>query len=169
MAGATLTIDDGEVSGALDGLLAALGDLTPVFKNIGEHVQAATIDRFAEQKSPDGVPWKPLLPIYAATKKGPGILRETGQMAQIVYQVAEDMLQVGTNAIYAAVHQFGATIKPKTKQALAFLLGGQEVVVASVTVPARPFLGLTAEDRLEISDLVEDYLDAAAGGALQFT
>ena len=169
MAGATLTIDDAEVSGALDGLLAALGDLTPVFKNIGEHVQATTIDRFAEQKSPEGVPWKPLLPIYAATKKGPGILRETGQMAQIVYQVAEDMLQVGTNAIYAAVHQFGATIRPKEKKALAFMLGGQQVIVSKVEIPARPFLGLTADDQLEISGLVEDYLDASSGGALQFT
>lgn len=167
MAGVTVTLDETEVGSTLEGLMSALQDMTPMLKNVGEHVQATTIDRFARQVSPAGLPWAQLNSEYAKTKKGPGILRETGQLAQIIYQVAADLLQVGTNAVYAAAHQFGAVIKPKTAAALVFSLGGRTIFASSVTIPKREFLGLTPEDIIEIGAIVGDYLEAESGGSVE--
>lgn len=53
----------------------------------------------------------------------------------------------GSNKIYAAVHRFGAVIRPKTAEAVRFRLASGLVRARSVTIPARPYLGLSAEDR----------------------
>lgn len=48
---------------------------------------------------------------------------------------------VGSDRVYAAIHQFGGTILPKKPGGrLAFKIGGQTVFARKVTVPARPFL-----------------------------
>lgn len=166
MAGVRISIYDTETNGSLSGLTAALDDLRPMLKNIGEHVQATTIERFGRQVSPAGVPWAPLNAEYAAGKKGPGILRETGRLAEIVYQVAAQTLLVGSNAIYAAIHQFGGIIRPKSAAALVFSLGGKTIFAKSVTMPKREFLGLTEEDQTEIRLIAEDFLDVASGRAI---
>ena len=53
---------------------------------------------------------------------------------------------IGSNKIYAAVHQFGATITPKSGQYLTFWMGGRLVKARSVTIPARPYLGISDDD-----------------------
>lgn len=165
MTGARLRLDDKDAQATLDGLADALDDLRPFFLAVGEHVQATTIDRFRREVSPAGVPWAPLNEEYAKTKKGPGILRETGRLAEIIYQIAGSVLLIGTNAVYAAAHQFGATIVPKTAAALVFSLGGRTVHAAKVQIPKREFLGLTEDDRAEIRAIGDDFLAMAAGGA----
>lgn len=164
--GVRMSVGEAELEGVLSGLTQALGDLRPLLKNIGGHVQATTIDRFPLQVSPGGVPWAALNPLYAATKKGPGTLRETNRLADIIYQVAEDMVLVGTNAVYARIHQFGGIIKPKTAAALVFSLGGRIVHAMSVKMPKREFLGLTDADQEEIRLISTDFLDVASGGAI---
>jgi len=49
---------------------------------------------------------------------------------------------VGTNVVYAAIHQFGGKAGRGRK----------------VTIPARPFLKLTDEDLEKILQTVEEYL-----------
>jgi phage gpG-like protein len=52
---------------------------------------------------------------------------------------------IGTNLIYAAVHQFGARIKPKNGKRLAFAgPTGAMIFSKGVTIPARPFLPITS-------------------------
>ena len=62
MAGVTLTveIDDAEVRTALNRLLAAGTDMTPLMRDIGEHLLNTTRERFHSEKAPDGTPWTPL-------------------------------------------------------------------------------------------------------------
>lgn len=74
---------------------------------------------------------------------------------------------VGTNKIYAGIHQFGGTIHAKNAEFLTFRLPGGLGVrrVKEVEMPARPFLGLSTEDESELFAQVADYSRAALGGA----
>lgn len=48
---------------------------------------------------------------------------------------------IGTDLIYAAIHQFGGIIRPRRGQYLRFrVAGGRWATVRSVRIPARPFL-----------------------------
>ena len=63
--------------------------------------------------SPEGIPWAPLTPKYAARKKGPGILRETSALFDQVGGPAAaptiegNTITLGSSLPYAAAHQFG--------------------------------------------------------------
>lgn len=70
---------------------------------------------------------------------------------------------VGTNVKYAATHQFGEpgrTIRARKKKALRFQAGGKWVTKKQVriTIPARPFLGLSEDDMQEMKATVEEFI-----------
>jgi phage virion morphogenesis protein len=159
----TVTAHDG-----ISRALAALGRdraLTEVaLKNVGELVVRQTRERFAGQKAPDGTPWVPLNSLYAAAKHGPGILRESGQLRDsIVWQMEGDAtLRVGTNKVYGRIHQLGGTIVPRTARALAFRLGGKLVIARAVTIPARPYLGVSTGNAEAILGVLEDHIEMLA-------
>jgi len=68
----------------------------------------------------------------------------------------------GGAAIYAAIHQFGGTITPRKAGALSF--GGK--LFASVTIPARPYLGFTDADAdYAVAALAEHVAGAASAGS----
>lgn len=158
MAGSTITLDDQDVTAALARILAAAGDVTPALKNIGEYEAAATRQRFIEAKDPDGKPWARLNPLYAQTKKGPGILRgQTRSLSQIVWQLAGGGVTIGSNEVYARIHNDGGTIVPKSASALVFSMGGQTFKVQKVTIPKRQFLGFSEVDNRRILEIVEDH------------
>lgn len=167
MTGVVTKVDDAAVMGALTKLVDALGDLSGALKNIGEFERSAMIDRIEREVTPEGQPFRPLNPLYAETKKGPGILRgESGDLARIVYQLGVQEVEVGSNSEHAAIHHFGGVIKPKTASALVFSMGNAVFKVKSVKIPARPFARLSEEDRQEILDILGDYLVEASGGSL---
>jgi phage virion morphogenesis protein len=163
MAAASIVVDDQEITRALENLLKAAGDLTPVFKNIGEYVSEATKDRFREEKDPDGQPWETLNPLYKLTKKGPRILTgQTRSLSQIVWQLAsESSVEIGSNEVYARIHNEGGDIVPKNAAALVFSMGGQTFKVKRVTIPRRQFLGINDEDRREIELIIQDHFEDA--------
>ncbi|CZT36369.1 phage virion morphogenesis protein [Rhizobium sp. 9140] len=158
MTAATITIDDASINDALARLLAAAGNIKPVLKNIGEFEAKVTRRRFIDQKDPNGAPWVALNPLYAKTKKGPGILRgETRSLSQIVWQLAGDGVEIGSNEVYARIHNEGGTIRPKTAEALVFSMGGQTFKVQSVKIPKRQFLGFNEASITAILDIVKDH------------
>jgi phage virion morphogenesis protein len=165
MTGAMLTFDAELTLDALDRLYAAAGDLRPVLKNIGEYETQSTKDRFGTETDPQGRPWPDLNPLYALTKKGSGKLKgETGRLAQIFYQLAdESAVDIGSDIIYARIHNEGGKIVPKSAAALFFSMGGQEFRVQSVTIPQRQFLGFSDADMAEILAVIEDHFVMAAG------
>lgn len=168
MAGATISITtevhDKAVLRAFGKLAGAMGDTTPVMAAIGTGIVSSTHRRFVSQTDPDGDAWAALNPEYARTKRNTRILTESGRLRDSINaRPGRDEVRVGTNTIYAAAHQFGATIKPKTASHLAFRLGDRLIKAKSVTLPARPFLGISAEDRTMIAEVVMGFLRRVFG------
>jgi phage virion morphogenesis protein len=164
MAGAQIKVDDKAVLAALRKLVEVAGNPEPALKNVGEYMRVETIGNIEAERSPDGSAFKALNPLYAQTKKGPGILRgESGDLARIVYQLGGGEVAIGSNSEHAAIHQFGGVIKPKSASALVFEMGGQLFKVKSVTIPARPYLGVSAENAEEIIAIFQDYIEEASG------
>lgn len=183
MSGVTFTVilDDAQIMGALD-RLQAVGDDPGLLRILGDYGRDSTRRRFIAQTGPDGSPWKGLSEAYAAIKpSGYGILYLSGALeGSVTYRSGASSVSWGSPMVYAAVHQFGATIVPKNAKALSFVLGdtfaaGNSgamgtrqaflVQVQSVTIPARPYLGISTEDREEIPQLAGEYLMRRFEGA----
>ncbi|MNZ38299.1 Phage virion morphogenesis family protein [compost metagenome] len=125
--------------------------MTPL-NDIGEYLHLSTDDRFRAQVGPDGTPWAPLSPVTLARKKGNRILRESGTLQDTLrHQVSGNELSFGTDRPYGAAMQFGMRkgYAGKTRRGASIPWGD---------IPARPYLGLSAEDDAEILAIIEDYL-----------
>ncbi len=138
-----IDIDDQAVRRTLRRLEAAGADLTPALEDIGEALLLSTEQRFSDQVDPDGRPWKPLSPKYRRRKKHPKILTETTNLrGRIVWQLVPGGVEVGTDVVYAAIHQFGG----RAGRGLA------------AEIPARPYLGISAQDRSDILNILRSHL-----------
>lgn len=149
-----LTFDDDEAVVAFNRLVAAGTDLTPLMRDIGEHLLRTTRDRFADEKAPDGTPWAPLSETTKArkTRNAGRILTESGILGgQLAYRASSDELMVGSPTIYAGTHQFGAS-----RGAFGTTSRGSPIPWGDI--PARPFLGLSGDDEDEVAALVSDFL-----------
>ena len=161
MSGATVEVrvTDHGVARAFIRLIGALGTTTPVMSVIGTGLVASTHRRFVSQTSPEGAAWAALSSDYKATKKNSRILTESGRLrGSINSQAGNDYARVGTNVIYAAIHQFGGTITPKAGSHLVFRLASGLVLAKSVTLPARPYLGISGDDEEMIAETVFRFL-----------
>ena len=73
----------------------------------------------------------------------------------------------GIAAAYAAVHQVGATIEAKGPGGLRFQLAtGEWVHAQRVTIPARPYLGISAADEAAIGEISAEHLTRAYSRAM---
>ena len=145
-----VTFDGKAATASLRGLLAGIENPAPLLAQLGEYTLRTTRARFKSQTAPDGTAWAALQPWYKKEKSQNKnrVLTLRGYLrGQLVSQVVGGKsVEVGSNLIYAAVHQFGGTIRPQNAKLLAF----RGHVAKSVTIPARPYLGLSDEDRSEI-------------------
>lgn len=146
MAGVSFTFDAPELGGVIARLerdqrtaparKAKLGDA------IGALLESSTKRRISdEKKAPDGADWPGWSPAYGETR-GPGhslLQNENDLLTSIQALGSPDQVQIGSNLVYAAIHQ----------------LGGEEV---GIPIPPRPYLGLSATDETDIRDLAEDFL-----------
>ena len=134
----------------LSGLVDAINDPSPLLAELGEYGLRSTRARFKTQTAPDGTAWAALQPWSQKEKRRNKnrILTLNGYLrGQMTWQLVGDRtVEIGSNLPYAAVHQFGATIKPRAAKVLIF----RGHAAKSVTIPARPYLGLSDEDRSEI-------------------
>jgi phage virion morphogenesis protein len=142
MAGARVVIDDREVIEALKRFERASGDLHPMLADIGEALLISHRARFDAQVDPEGNPWAPLSEEYAARKarNADKILILDSYLKDLLrYQVTPSAmaLELGTDRIYGATHQFGDEERG---------------------IPARPYLGLSDADRSEVLRIVTEYL-----------
>lgn len=161
---AGVKFDGTAVTASLRGLLAGIENPAPLLEQLGEAVVLrSTRARFKSQAAPDGTAWAALQPWYKKEKSQNKnrVLTLSGQLrGQLVSQVVGGKsVEVGSNLVYAAVHQFGGTIKPTNGKLLHF----RGHVAKSVTIPARPYLGLSDEDRNEIVERTLDWLRTAGG------
>jgi phage virion morphogenesis protein len=144
----TVQIKEDEITGALDSLLLHLGDMTPVMQEIGELLIASTRARLNEGISPDGAKWAAKSPNTKGRDRRP-LRGPTGDLFdQISTKFGSDHVEIGSSMVYAGMMQFGGT-----KAQFPHLWGD---------IPARPFLGVSEEDRSGILATVEEWLDASA-------
>lgn len=139
MAGVRLTLDTRNLDGLhhrIEGLAGM--DTSSLMPRLGEALLASTQDRFNTETAPDGTPWQVLQPRTIKRKRhNPArILTERGFLHRSIhYQIlSPSSVVVGTNLVYGATHQYGR--------------GG---------IPARPFLGLSDQDRSRIQDVIRDW------------
>lgn len=135
----TVTHDLPELNQHLTTLYERLnGDLTPLMSAIGAILESSTRERFSTKKAPDGMTWESLLPDTVKTKKGnPNILVFKGDlMRSITFHASSESVVVGTDRHYGKYHQLGG-----------------------INLVARPFLGLSEDDKSTISDLIEDFIN----------
>lgn len=146
-------------------LIARGSNLRPLMQDLGEFLIETTKQRFQTSTAPDGSKWQPNAPAtYLAylsafkgsfgkngriTKGGAGraagkkpLIGETGRLGREIYYQADDSVEIGSGLIYSAIHQFG----------------GQAGRGLSVTIPARPYLGISASDDAAIHDMAGAYL-----------
>lgn len=141
---------------------AFLADPSDLARDIAALGKASTAERFRTQVGPDGSPWKPSLRVQL---HGGRTLTKDGHLAgSLSARHGRDFAEWGVNRIYAAIHQFGGVIRPKTAAALRFrLANGAFAVAKSINMPARPFLGLSADDVDDFLALVGRRLQGLAG------
>lgn len=125
-----------------------LAEHQAILADIGEALVSSTIQHFVEGKGPDGEDWKPS---ERSERDGGKPLSDSGRLRQsIEYATAPDSVMVGTNVIYARIHQLGGEIRPKKKKALK--VRGRPV--GKVTMPARPYLYMDEEDKAEVAHII---------------
>lgn len=156
-------IDDGAVLAALGRLSAAGADMTPATREIAGVLADATEEAFAQQRDPTtGERWADL---QESTKKRrektghwPGsILQVSGDLARdIESDYGADFAAAGTNRPHATTHQLGA--KKGEFGAMSTIRTRQVVPLPWGDIPARPILGIGADDKEEILDVVNRHL-----------
>lgn len=185
MSGATLTVEV-PVAGTLENLArlkSALTEPRDLLAQLGEYLLGSTKDRFKAQTDPQGQHWRALSPRYLAAKKrnrdkiltASGLLRD-----QMAFQIEADAVLVGSNLKYAGIHQFGGTfeIPPRSQHVFRkansrsgrvrrlFAKKDAEGSVAQrvtlpavkISIPARPYLGMSAADRSEVVERTRLFL-----------
>lgn len=128
---------------------------------LAETARESTLERFRQSREPSGKKWR--TSIRAAATGGKTLIASTQLRTSIKSYSNEKGFAVGTNAKHAATHQFGEpgrTIRAKTSKGLRFQVGGRWVTKkqVKVTIPARPYLGLSDGDMQEIKATVEDFI-----------
>lgn len=71
---------------------------------------------------------------------------------------------IGTNTIYARIHEYGGVILPKTKKALKFKIGDKWVITKRVVMPERSFLRTALRETVPE---IEAVLKAAVANSLK--
>jgi phage virion morphogenesis protein len=119
---------------------SALKDL---MDSIGSLVEIQTNFRIeSEKRDSEGKPWVPWSEDYEPTRHGnQSLLINKGDLqTSITHNVRGSDVEIGTNVIYGAVHQFGYK-----------------------EIPARPYLGISKLNERELEQLIEDWLDGQMG------
>lgn len=128
-------------------------DVPAFLDGLGGLVVSQTQRRIRSEKTaPDGTPWQP-------NAAGTSILFMSGALDDSLHhEVRGNEVEAGSNLVYAGIHQNGGTIEPKSANALAFTVGGQFVMTKKVTMPARPYIGLSSANEAEIISFAEDFI-----------
>lgn len=152
-----------EIQRRIGDLVDAFGDLTPLMEGFGSTLEGFVLEAFETETAPDGTRWEPSL---RKKTEGGKTLTKSGQLRDSRTHVAgSDFVEVGSNKIYAGVHNDGATIRAKTAAGLRFELPGGLGFrrVMEVELPRRQFLGISDEAEIELLAQTDDYVRDAMG------
>ncbi len=145
-------IKDEAATAALMRLSRVFDDAAPVMGEIGEMLHESTRERYKQGIAPDGTKWAPKSPVTLA--RNPKWIRPLfaeGNMHETIFpNSGSDFVEIGVVAKQAAMMQFGGT-----KAQFPHLWGN---------IPARPFLGLSEQDEVNISDIISEHIALAMTG-----
>ena len=91
----------------LAGVAGVLSHPEGIMDRIGRYLVASTLRRFESERAPDGTPW---LKSARAVAEGGQTLTDSGRLRRSIAHVVTDggrAVEVGSNVVYAAIHQFG--------------------------------------------------------------
>jgi len=170
-AGINLTVRAGRLHQRLYNAIKRFRNPRRGFEQIGEYMMGSVLKNFEEGGRPD--PWAPLKGrtllaraggARKAIKKRGGlrkaaakaiyghkILIDSGRLrGSIHYLAGQSSVQIGSNLVYAATHQYGRRF---TKAR-----GSRSGSSTWSNIPARPFLVMQEEDRSAVRDILHRYL-----------
>lgn len=124
---------------------------------IGETLVSGTVKRFAAEEDPKGRKWKQS---QRAQIQGGQTLSDNAHLRNSIdYAATSDKVMVGSNLVYARIHQLGGSIRPKNGNYLKFrTANGGFISVRKVEMPARPYLGVSAADLEEVKAVFTDFM-----------
>lgn len=150
MAGSVVTIQDDELKALcsrLNSMALKPSERKELLGSIGVEMETQTKERFATKETPAGDDWAD---IAESTKnyyqkkfgtKNPGngtLWRQGSLMDSITSEVNSWSVVVGATKVYATVHQYGWKER---------------------NIVARPYLGLSNEDKADIIGIINGFLD----------
>lgn len=131
------------------GQLAAT-DLEDLAYNVGILLESSTQDRITAGKtSPDGTPWAPWTERYDDTRNHGvhSLLVQDNHLLDATQNYTTGTtVRLGNNLVYGAIHQMGGEITNGWGRGI------------KITMPARPYLGVSPADEQAITALVADAL-----------
>lgn len=143
MAGVTASLTTEGLDAAIKRLSRLEGfQMAELTDAAGAILESSTRDRFDTKTAPDGAAWVPWSEAYDDTREDRhSLLVEEGDLRDSIasYSTGGEV-HVGSNLIYAAHHHFG----------------GDEI---GSGIPARPYLGISDEDEIDLADLVTGKLE----------
>ena len=91
----------------------------------------------SEKRDPDDKSWEPWSEEYSKHNSGGTQLEKSGRLLDsLAADAGSDAVSVGSNLLYAAVHQYGSPERG---------------------IPARPFLGFSDDDLTELGDVIVEF------------
>lgn len=111
-----------------------------LYQVLGSELESQTRRRIAEEKTDsDGEDWDEWSEAYAARrpKRGGLLDLDGGLVESIAFEVTGDAIVVGSNLVYALVHQDGHK---------------------DMGIPARPYLGVSEDNLEDLGQLVMDFI-----------
>lgn len=117
---------------------------------LAETLRTSTIERFEEERDPEGTKWEPSI---RAEETGGKTLTDSSDLRRSIKSKANNSgFAIGTNKEYARTHQFGdeRTIKARSSKGLNFRVNRNII--------ARPYIGISEDDMQEIKYTLEDLI-----------
>lgn len=144
MAGkAGVSLNWGGLDKAIGNAVKNMANHQALMNSVGEALVSNTIDRFQKEETPEGAQWEPS---GRASNESGQTLTDTARLKKSIdYAATSDLVMVGSNTVYARIHQ----------------LGGQTGKGHKVTMPARPYLGVSKADMEEVKSILHDFLAGA--------
>lgn len=139
----------GTVLQVLDSLLVKLDDLSEPMNDIAAVLESATESAFAAEADPTtGQAWASLSDTYLKAnpkRQGGKILQASagGLAASVTADSGDFWASIGSNKIYAAIHQFSGT---------------DDMPAGPAGIPERQYLGVSREDEQSMLGILGEYL-----------
>lgn len=134
-----ISLNDNQALRKLTGIASRLQKPRQLYGLLGETLKKIHAERFKKEIDPQGNNWQPLSARTLARKQKKGkstkILRQDGYLSdRTAYNYDDKNVEFGSDAKYARLHQFGGKAGRGKK----------------VTIPARPWLGVGAQDEQKL-------------------